>query len=101
MVPSTEKPLAQSYRAETLIVDAAPLLQSPASLRGLARAYVTVQAVVEEVRDKTSRDLLASADWLGLAGGEQQQSGLQVRSPTAEALSKGALFHRSYVCCSS
>jgi rRNA maturation endonuclease Nob1 len=79
-----------THRAETLVVDAAPLLQSPASLRGLARKFVTVRAVVDEIRDRTSRDLLASADWLGV-GHDGQASGLQVRSPTVEALARGAL----------
>ena len=90
--------MPSTYNA--LIIDAAPLLASTASaqtLRSLARSLVTTRAVLNEVRDKTSRELL---ERIGFVDAEGRETGdLTVREPSIEAVSRGALVHD--VCCGS
>ena len=84
---------------DALVVDAAPLLTSTqTSLRGLAKTYHTVQGVVDEIRDKSSRDKLHELAWLGIEGGEKDQ-GLKVEYPSAEAIALGTYLrclHRMF-----
>ena len=75
-----------------LVVDAAPLLASTASaqsLRSLARLLVTTRAVLNEVRDKTSRELLERIGFIDADGRETDE--LTVREPSIEAVARGAL----------
>lgn len=67
---------------DTLVVDAAPLLTGTTSaLEPLAERFVTTKDVLGEIRDKTSRDLLANS-----------QLGLHVREPSPEAMLLGEAF---------
>lgn len=87
------------FKIETLVLDAAPLLSTAASssasaLRGLADNFTTTPDVVGEIRDKTSRDLFNSTlQVLGLesANDGNATGGLQVKTPSAEAVSRGTL----------
>lgn len=76
-----------------MVVDAAPLLSSTGSaqsLRNLARSLVTTRAVLGEVRDKTSRELLERIGWITADG--KESDGLAVREPSPEAVGRGASF---------
>ncbi|GAA96225.1 uncharacterized protein L969DRAFT_91674 [Mixia osmundae IAM 14324] len=80
-------------RVKYLVLDAAPLIEtSAASLRGRAITYVTTQDVLNEIRDKTSRDLLQDTDYLGLGDVGAEKTGLQTQEPSAEALLKVTSF---------
>lgn len=64
---------------DTLVLDAAPLLTGTASaLQPLAEHFSTTSDVLGEIRDKTSRDLLANS-----------QLSLRVQEPSSDAMLKG------------
>ena len=92
------------FDVERLVLDAAPLLStaatssSPAtSLRGIAKNFITTPDVIAEIRDKTSRELLATTlQVLGLDNpteGSKELGGLQVSEPNSDAIARGG--HKS------
>lgn len=84
----TEVPLHQRptmTKLDTLVLDAAPLLTGTTSaLLPLAEHFSTTSDVLGEIRDKTSRDLLANS-----------QLSLKVQEPSPEAMLKGLGLFRA------
>lgn len=70
-------------KVETLVLDAGPLL-SLLPLRGLAKRYITVPQVIEELKDKRARDHF---EQLALTSGVH----VEVKHPGALALTKGGV----------
>ncbi|KAL8276970.1 hypothetical protein RQP46_010605 [Phenoliferia psychrophenolica] len=79
-----------------LIVDTGALITSPvSSLRGLALSYLVTPDVVNELRDKKGREVLAEAQLqLIPPPGSDFKAGFAVREPSAEAVAKVTSFAR-------
>jgi RNA-binding protein NOB1 len=69
-------------KCDYLILDAGPLL-SLSPLRGLAKTYLTVPQVLDELKDRRAREHF---EQLGLSAGVK----VEVRAPDAASLAQGA-----------
>lgn len=74
-----------------LIVDTGALITSPvSSLRGLAHSFLITPDVVNELRDKKGREVIAEAQLqLIPPPGSEFKAGFAVREPSAAAVAQG------------
>lgn len=93
--------LLGTHSIKWLVIDSAPLFQSPlSSLRNSATHYLVTSDVVAELRDKRGRALLDEAKLQlpadTLAEGQEpdemhrNREGFEVRDPTPESVAKSA-----------
>lgn len=88
------------FTIDNLILDAAPLLSTAASLsasslRGMAKTFFTTPDVLAEIRDKTSRELSSVIfQSLSLDSNDANAKGLQVKEPPQDAIAKGIYIMR-------
>jgi rRNA maturation endonuclease Nob1 len=91
--PSQQQPQQSSqqhqqpfeYQYYAIIIDSGPIIKGNTHLESLLRKkaykYVTVPAVMDEIRDSKSRHLLQSAGWMGLL--HQDGTGTGTRAGTS------------------
>jgi rRNA maturation endonuclease Nob1 len=78
-----------SLRVNTLILDTSAILSSnnpTARLNSLARQFVTIPEVLNEVRDRSSKENLEK---LVLIGADNAVQDIQLKEPTAESYARG------------
>lgn len=80
-------------KVEILVLDAGPLL-SLSPLRGLAKRYITVPQVIEELKDKRAREHF---EQLALTSGVN----VEVKHPGALALATGVSSMLQHPYCST